>query len=91
MDFRSLLRSLRGEKGLKISHLAKRAGYSRPTIRGYESGRYPPPEPKIVHALCDALEVSPDMRDTMLLLAYKANLELTAIRYLSAEELLSIP
>jgi transcriptional regulator with XRE-family HTH domain len=90
MDFRDRLTMLRKQKGLALMDLADGSGYSRPTVRGYESGKFPPPVPKIIRDLGDALSLSPEERDCLTRAAFKNQMELLVIKYMPVEEILSL-
>jgi transcriptional regulator with XRE-family HTH domain len=90
MLFHEKLRSMRLEKYPKLLPFAEKAGYTRPTIRGYESGKTPPPAPDVIRNICRTLNASDETCKEMVELAYETHVHLQAINYYSFEELITL-
>jgi transcriptional regulator with XRE-family HTH domain len=91
MLFHERLEAMRQEYGWKLLPLAEKSGYTRPTIRGYESGKTPPPAPEIIRNLCRAIGAPDETGDEMVQLAFETQVHLQAINNFSIEELFLLP
>ncbi len=91
MLFCEKLKSMRLEQKMRLLPLSNRSGYTRPTIRGYESGKTPPPAPAIITDICKALGASDESCQEMVNLAFETHVHLQAINHYSPEELLRLP
>ncbi len=90
MLFHERLKLMREEQDMKLLPLSKKSGYTRPTIRGYESGKTPPPAPAIIENLCHSLGTSEKTCEEMVEAAFETHVHLQAINYFSPAELLRL-
>jgi len=80
-QFSRLLRRYRQSRGLPKSRLAEKIGVSPVTYHYWETGKYKPPPPHRLRAICDALRLTKAERARLLDLAARERLNPEALAY----------
>ncbi|WP_217587022.1 helix-turn-helix domain-containing protein [Lentibacillus saliphilus] len=83
-EFGAILKKLRNNKGLTLTELGNKIGYSNPYLSQIETGKKGIPQPELLHKIASALEI--DHTYLMFLAGYLYDTEFTKEKEAKLEE-----